>query len=756
MTEKIRDDLSRLSLEEKCLLLGQKDGSFGRAESLGRAGNVPQDNSRGGADYFRSGYEADDGQYHPVAFPPNSCLAMSWDTALAEEAGRMMAREGLANPDKITWIFRPGVNIKRSPLCGRNFEYFSEDPVAAGEMAGSYIIGMQNEGVAATLKHYICNNQEFERMTTNSVVDDRALHEIYLKAFEVAIKKGNPWSVMSSYNQVNGEWVNSNPQVMDMLRKELGYDGVVVSDFAAIHENKVMAHKCGVDIELAPDTIHVQALIDAVRRGEITEEQIDEELGRVFALCDRLENVPALTLDMDKLHEKAREAAEQCIVLLKNDGTLPVNADTDRKLLVIGNLAVNPSYYGGGSGHMNGYRIDRPLDEIRKIAGDEVDFAKGYETKGGFPPVDVPDQALITEAVRKASSSDIVFFFAGLEYCYESEGYDRADTQLPLSQRMILEQILEMNCKVVIIASCGSVLDLTPYHNRAAGVIYSGLAGESFGGAISRILFGLAEPGGRLSETFPLRPEDSPAYLNFTPESGDLADVVYGEGIFVGYRWYDARKMEVMYPFGYGLSYTSFALSDLTVSRKIFTPADTLTVCVTVKNTGSRAGSQVVQIYVKDTESTAAQKPEKELKAFAKVWLKPGEEKTISLELKKDAFSYYSPSLKKWIAEDGTFEIMAGTSCRDIILTETIELTGGDKAFAYDEMTPLVWYVRSEKFMDIIRTQLPDKLPLFQQDTFEWLCLLLPLPFYKMSQPLLGSPVLSEEEVQYLIGKMNE
>lgn len=756
MPKNYKEEIKKLTLEEKAWLLGQKDGSFGRIEKLNRPGNVPQDNPRGGADYFRSGMGTNDGAYHPVAFPPASSIGLSWDCALAEKIGRLTAIEGRANPEKVTWIFRPGVNIKRSPLCGRNFEYISEDPVLAGELAGSYITGMQEEGVAATLKHYICNNQEFERMTTNSIVDNRTLHEVYLKPFEIAIKKGDPWSVMSSYNMVNGEWVNSNPQTMKMLREELGYKGVVVSDFAAIHHNKVKGHANGLDIELAPDEIHSQELIDAVKAGELAEEAIDESLIRVLKLCDRLEETPAAEADMEELHEAAREAAEQSIVLLKNNGVLPVQADDRKRLLVIGNLAVNPSYMGGGSGHMNGYRIDKPLDEIRAIAGYNVDFAKGYETEGGWPPVDKPKQELIQEALDKAENADIVFFFAGLEYCYESEGYDRADILLPLSQRLILDRLLDQKCKVVIIASCGSVLDLSDYAERAAAVLYTGLAGEAFGSAAARILFGLAEPGGRLAETFPMCLEHTPAYLNFAPELMDKRDVVYGEGVYVGYRWYDKRKLPVLYPFGHGLSYTTFELSDMKVSQKTFTPEDEVTVTVRIKNTGSRVGSQVIQLYVSD-EKAVVPRPEKELKAFAKVWLEAGEEKTVSMTLKKDAFSFFSPQQSKWIAESGIFRLMLGTSAADIVLTEYVELTDGMKGFIYTEMTPLVWFMKSSKFMELVRTEFPQECyDMLRQETFEWACLIEPLPFYKTKEPYMGKPIFTDEETKYILKRMNE
>ena len=353
MSEKARDILAKLTLKEKCSLCAQADGSFGRVPRLELPGNVPQDNPRGGEDYFRSGRPAEgDGKYHPVAFPSDACLAMSWDEELAYKTGEYFARECRANPSMVTWLFRPGVNIKRSPLCGRNFEYFSEDPVLAGEMAGSYIRGLQDNDVAATLKHYICNNQEFERMTTNSVVSERALREIYLRAFEIAIGKGNPLSVMSSYNQVNGEWVNSNSHICDLLRKDLGYEGVVVSDFAAIHHNKIAAHNNGMmDIELAPTDVHSEELLQAVKEGRVKEETLDQGLERVFDLVDLLYATEPAEADMDQLHEAARIAAEQCIVLLKNNGILPLEKEQEN-LLVIGALAKDPSYMGGGSGHM--------------------------------------------------------------------------------------------------------------------------------------------------------------------------------------------------------------------------------------------------------------------------------------------------------------------------------------------------------------------------------------------------------------------
>lgn len=757
MSKRAKEILSQLTLEEKCRLCAQEEGSFGRVERLGLAGNVPQDNPRDGADYFRSGAPVEgDGKYHPVALPSDAALAMGWDEELAYEAGSCFAMECRANPVPVTWLFRPGVNIKRSPLCGRNFEYFSEDPVLAGELAGSYIKGVQENGVAATLKHFICNNQEFERMTTNSVVSDRALHEIYLRPFEIAIEKGNPWSVMSSYNQVNGEWVNSNQEVCDLLRKELGYEGVVVSDFAAVHKNKAEAHNCGMmDIELAPSAVHSAELLQAVKEGRVKEETLDRGLERVFDLVLRLEETAPASVDAEEYHEKARGMAEKCTVLLKNDGILPLSEKAER-VLVIGALAEDPSYMGGGSGHMNGYRVDSCLEKIRENCPD-VKYEPGYLRRAGWPPAEEMDTGLYEKAVTAAKEADTVILYAGLGYCYESEGYDRKDIRLPEGQKMLLDTLTDMKKKIILVLFCGSVLDISPWNDQVNAVLYPGLGGEAVGGAVANILFGKAEPGGRLAETWPMREEDNPAYMNFAAGGEDMPDVIYGEDIYVGYRWYEKRKIQVLYPFGHGLSYTAFEVGKPVFSTTEVTPETEIRVSVPVKNTGSRKGSQVVQLYIAREGESICKHPVKELKAFGKIELDQGETGEICLSMTGQAFRFYSPSQKKWLLEDGGYKMMIGTSSEEILYEETVVLTGGDIPYIYTEMTPLAWFVASEKFHRILRENFPPQLDeTMHQETFEWCCLIAPMPFYKITEPFMGQAAMNQEQMRFVLNEMNK
>ncbi len=757
MSEKSREILKQLTLEEKCDLCAQADGSFGRVERLGLPGSVPQDNPRGGADYFRSGRPVEgDGEYHPVAFPSDACLAMSWDEDLAYKTGTYFATECRANPTMINWLFRPGVNIKRSYLCGRNFEYFSEDPVLAGEMAGSYIQGLQDHDVAATLKHYICNNQEFERMTTDSVVSERALQEVYLRAFDIAIKKGNPLSVMSSYNQVNGEWVNSNQHICDLLRRQIGYKGVVVSDFAALHHNKIAAHNCGMmDIELAPVSVHSQELLEAVKDGRVSEETIDAGLERVFDLVDKLYATTPVEADMDKLHEAARDAARQCIVLLKNDGILPLD-EKQENVLVVGALAEDPSYMGGGSGHMNGYKIDTYLDAIREIVPDAA-YAPGYQLIHDFPPVEPAVPELIDEAVEAARKADTVVVFAGLGYCYESEGYDRASIQLPEGQQALLDELVKVNDHIILVLSCASVLDITRWNDQISAVVYNSLGGEAVASATVDILFGKAEPGGRLAESWPVCEEQGPTYMNFTRAGQDMQNVWYGEGIYVGYRWYEKRGLPVLYPFGWGLSYTSFEIGKPRLSTTNMTPDGEMTVTVPVTNTGDRAGSQVIQLYVSFIPDSICDHPVKELKAFAKVFLEPGETRDAVLKLNRRAFEFYAPAQDKWIIEDGAYTLSIGTSSADIAYEELVMMTGGDRPFIYTEMTPLAWFIASDKYHKILQENCPPEVDqMMNQDTFEWCCLCVPLPFYKVTEPFLGAPMMTQEQADMVLEKMNE
>jgi beta-glucosidase len=769
-TQKIREILSKMTLEEKVRMLAQNDGRYGKCERLGLPGINPQDNPRGGADYFRSSMgHSGDGDDHPVSFPSASAIAQSFDDDLTESVGRHMGEAAKKAKKYVHVLNRPGCNIKRSPLNGRNFEYFSEDPYLSGSMAGAYIRGVQSTGVSACLKHYIANNQEYERMTTDAVMDERTFREIYLRVFETAIRKGNPWMIMTSYNKLNGDWVNSNEKAMKALREDLHYDGVVVSDFLAIHENKVAAHKNGVDIELAPDTLHSDELFEAVRKGEISEEQIDRSVARILTLCDRLleneKHAKPVTSDPENEHHAAQKAAEECMVMLENDGTLPLSKDTDR-ILVVGELAVCPSTMGGGSGHMNGYRIDKPLDEIRAVCKKTVDYVAGYHFEEVYPPRDVIDDGRIRGAVEQARKHDVVLFFGGYGYCTEAEGFDRSDILLPESQRKLLKAIMAVNDHVILILTSGSAIDLHEYKDDVAGLLYTAYAGEGYGKACADVLFGEAEPGGRLAETFPMCLEQTPAYLSFTTGQTDEPVNLYGEGVFVGYRWYDARKLPVAYPFGYGLSYTNFNVSnfriegvdepsDFKISANDLKRDGTMTVSAVVTNTGRQTGSEVLQLYVSDEKSTC-RRPQKELKAYAKVTLAPGESRTVTMTLDRHAFEFYSNNRKQWILENGKFTLILAENAQKTLGRISFTLTDGDTAFLYQKMTALVWFLKDPYFKKIISRDYPYLQDFFNPEKTEFLILLYAVPFYKLAQPLMGKSMFTDEQINKIIDEMNQ
>ena len=758
MSETSRAILAQLTLEEKCRLCAQDNGSYGRVERLGLPGSVPQDNPRGGADYFPSGAPKEgDGEYHPVAFPSDACLAMGWDEELAEETGKAFGLLCRANPaGPMNWLFRPGVNIKRSPLCGRNFEYFSEDPVLAGKLAGAYIRGLQSEGVAATLKHYICNNQEFERMTTDSVVSERALREVYLRAFQLAIEEGDPWSVMSSYNMVNGEWVNSNRHICDLLRKELGFEGVVVSDFAAVHHNKAEAHACGMmDAELAPYDIHSDELLQAVKEGRVSEETIDRGLERLFDLVERLYECRPAEVDQSAMHEKARLAAEQCTVLLKNDGILPLSG-SGCKLLVVGALAETPSFMGGGSGHMNGWHVDSAVSAMRGFAP-LLEVARGYPLNEGTPPVEKADEALIAEAVAKAKNADTVVVFAGLGFGYESEGYDRPDLQLPPAQQALLDALCKLGKPIVLVLSCGSVLDISRWESSVSAIVYNSLGGEAVGSATANVLFGAAEPGGRLAETWPVQEADTPAFLNFAGNLSDHPRVVYGEDIFVGYRWYEKRRITPLFPFGHGLSYTEFRIGEPALSASRFRKGETLTLQIPIQNTGSRPGSTVLQLYVSHPRSCTQERPEKELKAFRKVHLAAGENTVAELKLTDRAFESFAPAREQWIIEEGGYTLHVALSAENILCSLPVQVESDDLPFVCTEMTAISWLIDNPKFHRILAERFPQAEGAFQGMKASGIApLIVALPFYKMAETFTGPAMFTTEEICSIVKAMNE
>lgn len=766
--EQIETMLSKMTIEEKALALTPLHNQYCSIPSQNFYGPTPQDVPRGGADRSRSSISygddgrPDDGQYHPVAFPSNSAVAMSWDKTFAKRIGRLFALEAKANPEKVHILNRPGMNLKRSPLCGRNYDYLSEDPVMTGMLAAEYIKGMQEEGIGACPKHFIANNQEFDRMNTNSVISERVMQEVYLRAWKIALQEAKPWMIMSSYNKVNGDWVNSSKECMDLLRKDIGFDGVVVSDYLAIHHNKVASHKNGMDIELADPANHTQEILDAVKSGEITEETINSLLRRQLRMALYAKSLDdTAEVDMDEFHEEAVQAAGQCIALLKNDCILPLKLSEGEKIMVAGELAETPNVEGSGSGYMNGYIVSNPLEEIAALAkkiGAEAVYHQGYRLVEAVPPVKAePGKALLESMGTSWPADGICLAFVGAPFGLESEGYDRPDIQLPKNQRAMLDTITEKTDRVVIILTGGSVYDLAPWKDKVKGIIYAGMAGEGYGKAVSDILFGITEPGGRLAETFPLDFRHTPAYFDFAEDSVEMPNVTYSEGLLVGYRWYDTRHMPVLFPFGYGLSYTTFSYSDFRMSKDTMKPDEKLKVSLSVTNTGSREGSQVIQLYVHE-RGGLFKRPDKELRDFAKVVLGPGETEKIEFVLSRKDFEVYSDVLHRWGVQADTYDILLNTSAAesDTVASGSVRVVDGDQMYYFTEMSPLVWFVHCPAFHEYLKAHMETwKQNFFVMEKTDFLALILPLPFYRMAEPLQGEALLTKEQVRDIIDYCN-
>lgn len=764
--KQIGEMLSKMTIEEKARALTPLHNQYCSIPSQDFYGPTPQDVPRGGADRSRTSISygsdgrPDDGEYHPVAFPSNSSVAMSWDKTLVRKIGRFFALEAKANPEKVNILNRPGMNLKRSPLCGRNYDYLSEDPLLTGILASEYVKGIQEEGVGACPKHFIANNQEFDRMNTNSVISERTMHEVYLRPWKMVLQQAKPWMIMSSYNKVNGDWVNSSKECMDMLRREAGYDGVVVSDYLAIHHNKVPAHNNGLDIELADPSNHTQEILDALQTGEITEETIDHLLCRQLRMALHAMSLDnSAEVDMDELHDEAVEAAKQCIVLLKNKGILPLQLEKGEKLMVAGELAEAPNVEGSGSGYMNGYIVANPLEEIDTLAkeyGVQIFYHQGYRLVETTPPADVGERRPMLSSIEASQFlAKVCLAFVGAPFGWESEGYDRPDIQLPKNQRTMLDTLTKQTDNIIIVLTGGSVYDLAPWKDKVRGIIFAGMAGEGYGKAIADILFGRAEPGGRLSETFPLDFRHTPAYFDFAEDSVEMPDVTYSEGLLVGYRWYDTRNLPVMYPFGHGLSYTTFSYSDFRLSKDVMKPDEKLKVSLTVTNTGTRTGSQVIQLYIHERKGLF-KRPDKELRDFAKVTLKAGESEKVEFILSREAFEVYSDVLHKWGVQSDTYDILLNVSAADTVASGSVKIVDGDQMYYFTEMSPLVWFVHCPAFHEYLKAHMETwKQDFFVMEKTDFLALILPLPFYRMAEPLQGEALMTKEQVQEIIAYCN-
>ena len=596
-----------------------------------------------------------------VCFPAACATACSFDRDLLEEMGAALGTECQA--ENVSVLLGPAVNIKRSPLCGRNFEYFSEDPYLAGQMAKAHITGVQKEGVGTSIKHFAANNQEYHRMSASSEVDERTLREIYLAAFETPVKEAKPKTVMCSYNRINGVFASENPWLLDeVLRKEWGYEGYVMSDWGAVND-RVPGLKAGLELEMPASGGETdRQIVEAVKNGTLKEEVLDQAVERILnVIFDYVDHRKDAVFDMEKDHALAEKVETESMVLLKNDGILPLKKGV--RAAFIGVFAKTPRYQGGGSSHINSFRVTGALEAAEKMA--DLTYAEGYRLKE-----DVIDEVLVAEAVEAAKSAEVAVIFAGLPDAFESEGYDRTHMRMPDSQNYLIHEVCKVQPNVVVVLHNGSPVEM-PWAEEVSGILEAYLGGQGVGTAEVRILFGEANPCGKLAETIPYKLSDNPSYLNFP---GDGETVAYREGIFVGYRYYDRKEMPVRYPFGYGLSYTEFSYSNLQLDKSSMKDTDTLTVSVDITNTGKRAGKEIVQLYVAD-RTGSADRPVRELKNFAKVSLEPGETKTVRMELNKRSFAWYNVKLHDWYAASGTYEIQIGKSSREIVLCDTVELT---------------------------------------------------------------------------------
>ncbi len=601
-----------------------------------------------------------------TCFPTASSLASTWDVELLHSLGEALAEECIALDVDV--LLGPGVNMKRSPLGGRNFEYYSEDPFLAGELAASLIDGVQGKGVGTSIKHFAANNQEFQRFNINAEVDERTLSEIYLPAFETAVKRTQPWTVMCAYNKLNGPYCSEHHELLvDILKNKWGFEGLVVSDWGAVHD-RVAALKGGLDLEMpGPQDHRVQAVVEAVRTGELDESVLNEAVRRILTVVFKAQETPkGGDFDLDAHHELARKIAADGMVLLKNNGLLPLKKL--EHVAVIGRAAQEAHFQGGGSSHINPTKVAVPFKELKNQAGDaELSYAEGYPADDAFR------QDLIDQAVNLAQTADAALLYIALPSSKESEGYDRPDLDLTAQQIALIKAVAKVQPNTVVILNNGAPVAMSAWIDDVAAVLEAWMMGQAGGEAIADILFGRVSPSGKLAETFPHKQADTPAHINWPGEAGTVR---YGEGLFIGYRYYDAKEMPVLFPFGYGLSYTSFAYSNPALSATTFKDVDGLTVTVDVTNTGRTAGKEIIQVYVHDHESGLV-RPPKELKGFAKVELQPGETKTVSIALDFRAFAYYHPKYQQWITEDGEFDILIAASAADIrhTLTATLKST---------------------------------------------------------------------------------
>lgn len=666
MTEKTAAEIvASLTLEEKASLTS--GANFWTTKAVERAG-VPSIVLTDGPHGVRLQRESADhlglaDSIPATCFPPAVGLGASFDTELLERVGVALGEE--AKTEGVGVLLGPGINIKRSPLCGRNFEYLSEDPIVSGILGSALVRGLQSQGVGTSLKHFAANNQEHDRMRSSSDVDPRPLREIYLRGFQRVVEDEQPWTVMCSYNKLNGVYTSENPWLLNtVLRDEWGFTGVVVSDWGAVND-RVAGVAAGLDLEMPSSDGRTDAeLVAAVRAGVLDEAVLDLAALRTVELALKAQAGADAnaSYDVDAHHALAREAAARSIVLLKNESELLPLAST-ASVAIIGEFARTPRYQGAGSSMINPTKLDTALEEIGVLA-EQSSFAAGFTLDGDNSNA----AALRDEAVAAAAAADVAVVFLGIPAAEESEGFDRDHIELPAVQLELLDAVLAVNPRTVVVLSNGGVVRLGDFEARVPAILEGWLLGQAGGGATADVLYGVVNPSARLSETFPVRIEDSPAYLEFPGEHGHVR---YGEGLFVGYRWYDARKIAVQYPFGHGLSYTSFAYSGL----QLASDEAGITATVTVTNTGSRDGREIVQLYT-GLDASSVQRAPQELKGFASVALAAGESRTVSITARREDLTYWDTRIDQWILESGEYTVAVGASSRDIRESGTVTVEG--------------------------------------------------------------------------------
>ena len=666
MKRNIKEIIGQMTLEEKAGMCSGKDyWNLKGVERLGIPSVKVSDGPNGLRTPTIDSEQLGFNSMEAISYPSACLSACSFDTELMEEMGERIGEE--CRSRNIAVILGPSANMKRSPLCGRNFEYFSEDPYLGAHIAAAYVKGVQSKDVSACVKHFTANNQEYRRQTCSSEADERTLREIYLNAFEDVVKEGKPDIMMASYNKVNGTYMTENKKILtDILRDEWGFDGYVMSDWSAVSD-RVKALKAGLDLAMPGEGLYMdQEIVKAVQDGMITEEELDKAVERILKIIFKFTDSDKKgTFDKEYDHNISKKVAEESMVLLKNDGILPL-PEKGKKIAFIGAFAKTPRFQGGGSSNVNPYKVISALDAAKSIT--EISYAQGFELTG-----EKRNDELFDAALKTAAEADVVVIFAGLPETFESEGFDRTHMRMPECQNELISEIAKVQKNVVVVLHNGAPVEM-PWTDEVKGILEAYLGGEAVGQAVVELLFGRKNPCGKLAETIPYKLEDTPSYLYFP---GNGKKVEYREGVFVGYRYYDTKKMQVRFPFGHGLSYTRFEYSNLQVSKENMTDNETLQVSFKVKNVGNMAGKEIVQLYVSD-KTHLAERPVKELKGFKKVMLKPGEEATIVMEMNKRSFAWYSTELGGWYAVTGNYEIVVGASSDDIRLTKEIHVDSTD------------------------------------------------------------------------------